>query len=74
MPSFQKLLNGISSYLEKRFEWLTTEPVSRIKVFDHRFWPMTREDLLHYGDDDVKTLVQHFALLLSDEEKEMYFE
>ena len=64
MPSFQKLLNGISSYLEKRFESLTTEP-----VFDHRFWPMTREDLLHYGDDDVKTLMQHFAVLLSDEEK-----
>ena len=69
MPSFQKLLNGISSYLEKRFESLTTEPVSCFKVFDHRFWPMTREDLLHYGDDDVKTLVQHFAVLLSDEEK-----
>ena len=66
MPSFQKLLNGISSYLEKRFESLTTEPVSCFKVFDHRFWPMTREDLLHYGDDDVKTLVQHFAVLLSD--------
>ena len=30
---------------------------------------MTREDLLHYGDGDVKTLVQHFAVLLSDEEK-----
>lgn len=69
MPSFQKLLNGISSYLEKRFESFTTEPVGCFKVFDHRFWPMTREDLLHYGDDDVKTLVQHFAVLLSDEEK-----
>lgn len=69
MPSFQKLFNGISSYLEKRFESLTTEPVCCFKVFDHRFWPMTREDLLHYGDDDVKTLVQHFAVLLSDEAK-----
>ena len=31
---------------------------------------MIREDLSHYGDDDVKALTNHFAQLLSDEEKE----
>ena len=70
IPSFQKLLNGISSYLVKRFESLKTPPVSCFKVFDYSFWPMTREDLSHYGDDDVKAIANHFAQLLSDEEKE----
>lgn len=70
MPSFQKLVNGISSYLVKIFESLKTQPVSCFKVFDHRFWPMTRGDLIYYGDDDVKALTQHFAPLLSDEEKQ----
>ena len=42
MALFQRLLKGISLYLEKRFESLKTKPVSRFKVFDHRFWSMTR--------------------------------
>ena len=69
MPFFQRLLNGISSYLNKRFESITTKPLSCFKVLDHRFWPVTQEDLIHYRDD-VKTLIQHFAPLLSDHEKQ----
>lgn len=41
-----------------------------VRWLDHRFRPMTRGDLIHYGDDDVKALTQHSAPLLSDEEKE----
>ena len=35
MPIFQRLLNGISSYLDKRFKSITTKPMSCFKVFDH---------------------------------------
>ena len=70
MPFFQMLLNSISSCLDNRFESISTQPLSCFKVSDHRFWPITQKDLIQYGDDDVKTLIQHFAPLLSDHQKQ----
>jgi len=64
---FDGLLSSICKYTDKRFQSLKSSPMSCFQVFDYRFWPKNKPDLLRHGDDDIKTLLAHFSEVLPGE-------
>ena len=58
------------NYLEKRFASLSSPPLSDFTVFDYRNFPVQRGERSSYGNEEVQWLVDYFAPLLSQEEKD----
>ena len=49
-----------------RFENLATCPVFKnlVQILNCAKWPKKKEDLLHFGDEGINELVDHFKVLL----------
>ena len=56
------------SYMEKRFSALQQPPVSLFEVLDPSQWPVDKCVLLHYGDEEIANLVDHFKPVLTEQE------
>ena len=59
----------VKGYLDTRFGNLQEQPLSYFRVFDPREMPQERSRLASHGNNEVKSLVQHFAIYLTEEEK-----
>lgn len=67
---FSRFLTDTINYLEKRFASLSSPPLSDFTVFDYRNFPVQRGERASYGNEEVQRLVDYFAPLLSQEEKD----
>ena len=66
---FDSFLIEIKGYLDTRFGNLQEQPLSYFRVFDPREMPQERSRLASHGNNEVKSLVQHFAIYLTEGEK-----
>ena len=66
---FDSFLIEVKGYLDTRFGNLQEQPLSYFRVFDPREMPQERSRLASHGNNEVKSLVQHFAIYLTEEEK-----
>lgn len=62
-------LDKVIDYVSTRFKTLQEPPLSYMSVFDHRELPADRSQLLQYGKNEVKELVEMFGYQFSDEVK-----
>ena len=67
---FLRFWTDIINYLEKRFASLSSPPLSDFTVFDYRNFPVQRGEIAAYGNEEVQRLVDYFAPLLYQEEKD----
>ena len=66
---FDSFLIEVKGYLDTRFGNLQEQPLSYFRVFDPREIPQEHSRLASHGNNEVKSLVQHFAIYLTEEEK-----
>ena len=66
---FDSFLIEVKGYLDTRFGNLQEQPLSYFRVFNPREMPQERSRLASHGNNEVKSLVQHFAIYLTEEEK-----
>ncbi|XP_048246220.1 zinc finger protein 862-like [Haliotis rufescens] len=57
------LVDGIITYLDKRFSCFKQKPLKHFSVFDFTEWPTQREPLSVYGSTDLSELMEHFSFL-----------
>ena len=65
------LATAAVNFMDARFKPLQTSPYSDFKVFNFMQWPYDQVHLCSYGVDEVQRLVDHFAPLLTKEEKDL---
>lgn len=58
------------NYVVKRFPSLSSPPLSDFTVFDYRNFPVQRGERAGYGNKEVQRLIDYFAPLLSQDEKD----
>ena len=66
---FDSFLIEVKGYLDTRFGNLQEQPLSYFRVFNPREMPQEHSRLASHGNNEVKSLVQHFAIYLTEEEK-----
>ena len=67
---FSRFLTDTINYVVKRFASLSSPPLSDFTVFDCRNFPVQRGERAGYGNEEVQRLVDCFAPLLSQDEKD----
>ena len=65
-----KLIDTFVQYLDERFEAFSVQPLSRRRVFDTRLWPRERSDMVSFGEDDFRKLVEHFSVFFTNGERQ----
>ncbi len=65
-----KFIDGVHQYVQTRFCFLQESPYSEFSIFDVRHLPRNDGELYQYGNEEITTLVQFFASVLSDEEQQ----
>ena len=56
------------AYLDTRFDNFDKKPLSCFEIIDISKLPHDREEIAVYGDEELESLVEHFAAVLSEEE------
>ena len=67
---FSRFWTDIINYLEKWFASLSSPPLSDFTVFYYRNFPVQRGKRTAYGNEEAHWLVDYFAPLLYQEEKD----
>lgn len=65
----QNLLQSTIQYLEDRFKDFKEKPLKSFSVFNFQYWPREEKDLLKFGRTEIRDLLEHFAPLLTEDEK-----
>lgn len=59
-----QMLKESVEYIDQRFSFLEEPPVSYFKIFDFHSWPLSKEDLHSYGNDEVVLFFEHHEKVL----------
>ena len=63
-----RLVTSAIDHMDSRFGVLQNLPLSAFTVLNYKQWPYDRKELVSYGMDEIKCLVQHFTPMLSEED------
>ena len=63
---YKETISSLSTAIMGRFDNLATCPVFKnlVQILNCAKWPKKKEDLLHFGDEEINELVDHFKVLL----------